>query len=361
LIIAPVPPPYGGMALQAMLLQRMLREDGISADLLGHTQPFSPRLHFLERLPGVRTLLRALVFYVRLGRRLPDVDVVHILAASWFHFLLVVYPAVLMARAAGRRVILNYRAGNADRFLKYCGWLVKPVFRMATCNTTPSGFLAEVIHRRTGVPVSIVPNIVNFSIFRFRERREFQPKMLVTRHLETLYDVENVLRAYRETVREYPSASLWIAGTGSQEARLRELASAWELGNVRFLGYVDHKTLAGLYDECDILLNASRVDNFPGSLMEASASGLVVVSTNAGGIPYLYENGKSALLVEIGDWQALASAALRVMRDPDLARRLVAASLEICRRCEWDSVRRALYQVYGFQVESKGVTTNAYV
>ena len=353
LLIAPVPPPYGGMALQAKLLRRMLEEDGVSVDLLGHTQPFSRRLRFLERVPGVRTLLRAIVFYSRFWRRVPEVEVVHILAASWLNFLLVVCPAVLMGRMRAKRVILNYRGGDAGPFLKYCGWLVNPVFHMADFVTTPSGFLAEVIQRRTGARVSIVPNIVNFSIFRYRERLEFQPKMLVTRHLEEMYGIETVLRAYQHILREYPAASLWIAGTGSQESRLRALVSSWKLDNVRFLGYVDHKELPGIYDECDILLNASRVDNFPGSLLEASASGLAVVSTNAGGIPFLYENGKNALLVEVGDWQALASEAIRAIRNPSMTRGLGSASLELCQRCEWSNVRRTLYRVYGFQFEQE--------
>jgi glycosyltransferase involved in cell wall biosynthesis len=116
---------------------------------------------------------------------------------------------------------------------------------------------------------------------------------------------------------------------------------------------VDHKTLPGIYDQCDILLNASRVDNFPGSLLEASASGLAVVSTNAGGIPALYENGKNALLVEVGDWQALASEAMCAIQNPALSCRLVSAGLELCQRCEWRNVRRTLYRIYGFEFEQE--------
>jgi L-malate glycosyltransferase len=353
LLIAPTPPPYGGMALQAKLLAKMLEEDGVLVDLLGHTQPLPVPLRLLDRVSGLRTLLRAVIFYWRFWRRVRDVEVVHVLAASWLNFLLVVGPAVVMGRLRGKRIIVNYRGGNADNFLKYFGWLAKPAFEMADFVTAPSGFLAEVIQRRTGVSVSIVPNIINFSIFRYRERLEFHPKMLVTRHLEEMYGIETVLRAYQLILREYPAASLWIAGTGSQESRLRGLVSSWGLNDVRFLGYVDHKTLPSIYDQCDILLNASQVDNFPGSLLEASASGLAVISTNAGGIPFLYENGKDALLVEVGDWQALASEAIRAMRNPAMTRRLGSASLELCQRCEWSNVRRTLYRVYGFQFEQE--------
>ena len=349
LLIAPISPPYGGMALQAELLRRLLREDGSKVELLGHNQAFS-RFKFLERIAGVRTGLRILLFCGRCWRHAKNADVVHILAASWLHFFLVVCPAIVLARLRGKRIILNYRSGGADDFLRYWAWLARPFFHMAHFTATPSGFLAEVIQRRIGVPVSIVPNIVNFSLFNYRQRRSFEPKMLVTRHLEELYDVESVVRAFREVQSTYPAASLWIAGTGSQEGKLRDRVTQWNLQNVRFLGYVDHKTLPKIYDECDILLNASRIDNFPGSLLEASAAGLVVVSTKAGGIPFVYEHGKNALLVEVGDWKQLGLAVERVLRDRELGGKLTHAGKDLCRQCEWQRIRPALYKLYGFNL-----------
>src|SRR5438552_3505553 len=288
LLVAPVPPPYGGMALQALLLQRMLRQDGLVADLMGHNQPFSSGLRFLERVLGVRTILNTVRFCLRFWRNVKHADVVHILAANGLHFLLVVAPAVFLARLRGKPVILNYRAGDADKFFKTYGWIIQPFFHMAEVITAPSGFLAGVIERHFQVPVLIVPNIVNFSLFRYRERLTFQPKILVTRHLEEIYGVESVIRAFQQVQKSFPSASLWIGGTGSQEPRLRQLVREWHLANVEFLGYVDHNSLPGIYDQCDILLNGSSVDNFPGSLMEASAAGLVGVWTNAGGIGLIY-------------------------------------------------------------------------
>jgi glycosyltransferase involved in cell wall biosynthesis len=339
------------MALQAGLLERLLRQDCTPVELLGHNQAFS-RCRFLERVPGVRTVLRTALFSVRFCRQARRADVVHILSASGLNFFLVVCSAIVLGRLMGKRMILNYRAGNADSFFRYWGWLAGLFIRMAHVTTAPSGFLAEVIQRRIGVPVTIVANILNFSIFRYRERPSFGPRMIVTRHLEKLYDVELVVRAFREVQRNYPAASLRIAGTGSQERRLRELVAEWNLTDVRFLGYVDHKTLPAIYDDCDILLNASRVDNFPGSLMEASAAGLVVVSTNAGGIPYLYQDGKNALLVEVGDWEGLARGVERVLQDQELSRKLAFGGVELCRQCEWETVRRALYRVYGFNLSA---------
>ena len=361
LLVAPAPPPYGGMALQAQLLQNLLRGDGNAVDLFASNFSFGKRLRFLGRIPALRTAIRAILMWWKLWGRSRQVEIVHIFAASWIYFFAVVLPAALIGRLRGKRVILNYRGGEADDFLRTYGRLTRPVFGWADVVTAPSGFLAQVIRTRVGKPVTVIPNILDTSRFPYRQRTSVSPKMLVARHLEKIYDVESVLRAFQAAQRRHPEATLWIAGTGSQEPYLRGLVSDWNLNNVSFLGHVPHGDLPAIYDACDILVNASRVDNFPGALIEASGAGLVVVSTGAGGIPFIYKNEETALLVKPGDWFALAHAIERVLDDPPFALGLAKRAASVARDCDWREVRKSLYEVYAFpladgQDESAGVT-----
>src|SRR5579864_1760163 len=246
LLIAPRVPPYGGMSLQAELLHDLMRQDGVSITFLAANHPFPERMQFLENLRGLRPLLRSALFSWRLWRMSRQVEVVHVQACSGLYFFLVVCPAVCISRLRGKRVILNYHGGLADRFLRRYGYGARPFFRMADVVTAPSKFLVEVITRRMAVPVQLVFNIVVYSRFRYRQRRPLAPKMLVTRHLEKLYDIESILRAFREVQTRYPEASLRIAGTGSQESYLRKLVTSWNLRNVLFLGYVSHRDLPAI-------------------------------------------------------------------------------------------------------------------
>ena len=130
LLIAPQVPPYGGMALQAQQLQRLLNGEGVAAVLVASNPPFPPWARFLERVRGLRALLREVVFCAKLWQALPQADVVHILACSWLYFFFIVYPSVAISRLRDRRVILNYRGGEAQRFFRWFGWAAKPVFRL---------------------------------------------------------------------------------------------------------------------------------------------------------------------------------------------------------------------------------------
>jgi len=62
----------------------------------------------------------------------------------------------------------------------------------------------------------------------------------------------------------------------------------------------------------------------------------------------MYENGKTAILVEPGDWRGLADGVQVLIDNPSLGARLTAAAFQLCRQCEWESVRELLYESYGF-------------
>ena len=100
----------------------------------------------------------------------------------------------------------------------------------------------------------------------------------------------------------------------------------------------------------DIYLNGSEIDNMPGSIIEAFASGLPVITTDAGGIPYIVRNEKTGLMVHCGDYEAMAAAALRLLEDNELALGLARRAREECKKYQWAAVKTewlSLYQELG--------------
>lgn len=101
------------------------------------------------------------------------------------------------------------------------------------------------------------------------------------------------------------------------------------------------------YGEADIYLNAPSIDNMPGSILEAFASGLPVVSTSAGGIPYIVRDQHTGLLVAPDDHAGMAAASLRLLREPDLAVALAERAHEECHaRYHWSTVGRLWLSLY---------------
>jgi glycosyltransferase involved in cell wall biosynthesis len=104
--------------------------------------------------------------------------------------------------------------------------------------------------------------------------------------------------------------------------------------------------MAALYRNADVMLNPSLVDNMPNSVLESLACGVPVVSTNVGGVPYLVDDGRTALLVPPQAPAAMADAVLRLAAEPALAAALREAGLRQVQQYTWASVRPRLLAVY---------------
>ena len=136
----------------------------------------------LRRLPYARTILNQLLYLPRLTV-LRRADVVHVFSGSYWSFLLAPVPAMLAGRAFGKRVVLHYHSGEAADHLQHWGALVHPWLRLAHEIVVPSPYLREVFGAH-GYDVRVIPNIVDLTPFRFRDRSTIEPRFLSIRNLE---------------------------------------------------------------------------------------------------------------------------------------------------------------------------------
>jgi glycosyltransferase involved in cell wall biosynthesis len=343
-LVGPLPPPSGGMANQTRQLAALLATHDCAVVLVRNNEPYRPA--WIVGVRGVRAFARLVPYLWRLWRAMDDAELVHVMANSGWAWHLLAAPAVWIATWRGVPAIVNYRGGEAEAFLaRQIAW-VRPTLARARAIVVPSAFLAGVFGRH-GIETTIVPNIVDLEAFRPAAALPSDPHLLVTRNLEPIYDIPTALRAFALVAARHPRASLTIAGSGPERAALEALAA--QLGvaaSVRFTGRLDNSALPALYRTASVVLNASTVDNMPISLLEAMASGIPVVSTNVGGVPFMVEHDRTALLVPAGQPEAMARATLAILEDAAVAARLRAAGLAQAARYAWPNVAPRLFEAY---------------
>jgi glycosyltransferase involved in cell wall biosynthesis len=351
-IVAPSLHILGGQAVAADRLLRHWRNDpDVTAWLVPHN-PLLPRpIRFASRIKYVRTVATELTYIPHLVRELRQADVVHVFSASYSSFLLAPLPAVVVARALGKPVVLNYHSGEAPDHLRRSR-LARSVLKHVESNVVPSPFLAEVF-AASGLRADVIPNGIDPDEFRFRERDPLRPRLLSTRNLAYPYNVACSLRAFREIQAHRPDATLTVVGAGPDAAFLRELADRLRLTGVHFTGRVAPGDMAAVYADHDIYLQSPSIDNMPLSVLEAFASGLPVVSTDVGGVSAILEHETHGLLASPDDHRALAAHVLRLLNDPVAARRMARAALETCRSRVWSELRGQWLRAYRGALEKR--------
>jgi glycosyltransferase involved in cell wall biosynthesis len=346
LIVAPSIDILGGQAVQAArLLEGLAEEPSLEVGFL----PINPRLpgpfRQLQRIKYVRTFVTTLQYAVSLLKHVRKYDLVHIFSAAYFSFVLAPTPAMLVSKLYGKKIVLNYHSGEAEDHLTRWRRTAIPTLKLADAIAVQSDYLVSVF-ARFNVEARAISNHLETERFRFRERKPLRPIFLANRNLEPHYNVGCVLRAFAKIQGRMPEAQLIVVGDGSQRAELELLARSLDLRQTEFRGRIPPEEMRDVYDEADIYLNASNIDSMPISILEAFASGLAVVTTCAGGIPFIVTHERTGLMVERDDDEALALAALRLLEDEALASSLTGNAFSECEKYSWPAVRDAWLGLY---------------
>lgn len=146
--------------------------------------------------------------------------------------------------------------------------------------------------------------------------------------LEPVKRLDIFLASAEHVATRLPNTRFIIAGSGSEESRLRTLAHASGLGDrVLFLG--DRQDIYDVLRALDIFLLCSDHEGLPMILLEALALGAAVVARSVGGIHEVIQDGVNGILVQSDEPSTLAQACLNILADQARRQRLAVAGANL--------------------------------
>jgi N-acetyl-alpha-D-glucosaminyl L-malate synthase BshA len=179
--------------------------------------------------------------------------------------------------------------------------------------------------------VEVIPNFVDPAVYDralypplLREQVGAKQKIMIhVSNFRAVKRVRDIVRIFARVQRELPAALVMVGdgpdrGAAEQEARDLGVAE-----HVYFLGKLD--AVAPLLASADLFLLPSESESFGLSALEALACGVPVVCSDSGGLPEVVRDGVTGALRPVGDVEAMAVAALSILRD----------------RAKWDSMSAA--------------------
>ncbi len=164
-----------------------------------------------------------------------------------------------------------------------------------------------------------------------------------------------LLDAWPAVLRAVPSATLVIAGYGDLREHLERQAAALGLGtSVRFSGRLERDRAAAYVAAADVFalpIVRDGVDGLPNVLLEAMGAGRPVVASRVAGVPDVIDDGVHGLVVPERNPDALAAAIMRLLANPDLAKRLgAAARTRVERELTWERTAERFEEVFRLAV-----------
>ena len=131
--------------------------------------------------------------------------------------------------------------------------------------------------------------------------------------------IDVLLQAWRLVANMEPQAHLRIIGDGPLQSQLTDIAQALNISqSITFAG--EQHDIPAQLSRGNLVVSASRWEGMPNAVLEAMACGIPCVATRVSGSEDIIQHEINGLLVEAGDYQAMAGAILTLLRDPDRTR-----------------------------------------
>ena len=237
------------------------------------------------------------------------------------------------------KYITVLHGGNLLNRLNNNTRLSKFIFNNSYKNISPSYYLKYIFESK-GYDIFLIPNSIEIKKYKFKKRSICSPKLLWVRSFHKIYNPQLAIQVLSILRKKYPNVSLCMVGPekDSSMKECKELANELLLlKHIEFKGFLKKQDWLDLSNNFDIFINTTNFDNDPISVKEAMALGLPIVSTNVGGLKYLLQNGKNALLVNANDQEDMATQIDKVISNIELATKLSLNARKKAESFSWEN------------------------
>jgi glycosyltransferase involved in cell wall biosynthesis len=217
----------------------------------------------------------------------------------------------------------------------------------------PSQFVKDKFAewKRNAFKIDVVPHFIDAS--------RYQPDYVPGE--EAVYagrlSEEKGIGALIAAMEKIPEVRLKVIGTGPMEKQLKDFCRLANLGNVRFLGQLDHQaTMKEISKSRFVVVPSLSYETFGYPVIEAYALGKAVVASRIGALAENVIDGQTGLLVRPGDAKDLAATLAKLSSNEPLLRAMGKEGRHICEqkyRPEDHYLR--LMDVYDSVREAKGL------
>lgn len=246
-----------------------------------------------------------------------------------------------IAHLIGKRYVVIIRGGAFVEFYEsYPGW-VKRVLSRSEAVITPSKFIQNHLNLN-GFNVNYLPNFIEIEKFPYLYVVEKGGvRLLWVRAFHDIYNPELAIFTVNNLKKVFPNIKLTMIGPdqGTLNTCLDLINELGLKEYIDIVGYVSNDRLTEYYCSHDVYLNTTNYESFGVALIEAACSGIPIVSTNAGEIPFIWKHEETMLLVPIKDVDNFTKQVSRILMDEDLKEILSKNARKVAEQFTFENIK----------------------
>lgn len=233
------------------------------------------------------------------------------------------HVSVVLLKLLRKKVVLIVHGGSIPKQAGQGDNKFIAAMHRADIVVCPSAYMQQFL-KDFGIRSLVIENSLDISVYPFQHKTIFRPHILWMRSFSDIYNPEMAVRVAVILAKKYPFFKMVMAGTdgGTLEQTKKMISVCGLQRKILMPGYLQHRDKLKYAAEFDIYICTNRIDNAPVTIIEYMALGLVTVSVNSGGIPFMVKDGWNGWLVNSDDAEAMAAAIFSVIDNPVLSQKL---------------------------------------
>lgn len=242
-----------------------------------------------------------------------------------------------------------------QRFEKYLWKGFTTVFNQVSLVTTPTETGARLIRPRLKVNVLAISSGISLDVFNpsgdtsgIKNKYSIpdKPILLYVGRLDPEKHMEEILQAVKIAVKKIDFCFL-VVGKGTSKISLEKLATQLGIADkVIFTGFVSDEDLPYFYKLSRCFIIASIAELLSLGTLQAMASGLPVISVNAGALGELVKDKMNGYLYTEGDIPAIVESIENIMRNDELYSKMSMKSLEYAQQHDIKKTVNSFEKIY---------------
>jgi len=234
--------------------------------------------------------------------------------------------------------------------------LSEMIFSYSHINVAPSGYLNAEFRKRGFGNIIIIPNNINIKEYKYTARVNFSPRLLWVRSFDKIYNCSMAVDVLSQLKKKYKNTRLCMVGPDKDGSMQKTIEYARSVGltvgnevssdaDLVITGRLNKPEWHSLAEKYNVFINTTNFDNTPVSVIEAMALGMVVVSTNVGGIPYIIDDSIDGFCVEKENSVDMTAKIIKVITDSHQSEEIANNARKKIEDFDWEVVKNKWIEV----------------